>query len=147
MSSATDYSDQKSQGHTRQSGMTLLEIMIVLAILGSLMAILLPKLVGQQDKAKVKETKIIMSQVITALNMYYTDCGKFPASLDGLTTADSACSNWGPEAYMKKAPKDSWENAFEYSVEGSNFILKSLGSDKREGGDGYAGDLSSEDIQ
>ncbi len=128
-------------------GMTLLEIMIVLAILGSLMAILLPKLVGQQDKAKVKETKIIISQVITALNMYYTDCGKFPASLEGLTAADSSCTNWGPEAYMKKTPKDSWDNEFQYTVEGSNFILKSLGSDKREGGEGYAGDISSEDIQ
>jgi general secretion pathway protein G len=128
-------------------GMTLLEIMIVLAILGSLMAILIPKLVGQQDKAKVKETKIIMSQVITALNMYYTDCGHFPPSLDGLTAADASCTNWGPEAYMKKAPKDSWEQPFQYSVEGNNFVLKSLGSDKREGGAGFAADISSEDIQ
>lgn len=128
-------------------GMTLLEIMIVLAILGSLMAILLPKFVGQQDKAKVKETKIIMSQVITALNMYYTDCGSFPNAIDGLTAADSSCSNWGPEPYMKKAPKDAWENPFEYTKDGNNFVLKSFGSDKREGGDGYASDITSEDVQ
>lgn len=128
-------------------GMTLLEIMIVLAILGSLMAILLPRFVGSQDKAKVKETGIIMGQLITALNMYYTDCGNYPSSLDSLQTADSACSNWGPEAYMKKVPTDPWGTPFVYTMDAGNFVLKSLAKDKKEGGDGYGKDISSEDIQ
>lgn len=128
-------------------GMTLLEIMIVLAILGSLMAILLPRFVGSQDKAKVKETSIVMGQLNTALNMYYTDCGKYPESLDGLVKADANCTNWGPEAYMKKLPNDPWGTPFSYSVEGNSFVIKSMGSDRKEGGDGYAKDISSEDIQ
>ncbi len=128
-------------------GMTLLEIMIVLAILGSLMAILLPKFVGQGDKAKVKETGIVMGQLITALNMYYTDCGKYPETLESLVKADAGCTNWGPEAYMKKLPVDPWGTPFQYSIEGNNFVIKSMGSDRKEGGDGYAKDISSEDVQ
>ncbi|MGZ5279702.1 MAG: type II secretion system major pseudopilin GspG [Pseudobdellovibrionaceae bacterium] len=128
-------------------GMTLLEIMIVLAILGSLMAVLLPQFMGAQDKSKVKETGIIMSQLVTSLNMYYTDCGKYPESLDGLVKADAACANWGPEAYRKNVPTDPWGTPFAYSVEGGSFIIKSLGKDKKEGGDGYAKDISSEDMQ
>lgn len=128
-------------------GMTLLEIMIVLAILGSLMAILLPKFVGQGDKAKVKETGIIMGQLNTALNMYYTDCGRYPESLENLTKADPACTNWGPEPYLKKLPADPWGTPFSYSVEGNNFVVKSLGADRKEGGDGYNKDISSEDLQ
>ena len=128
-------------------GMTLMEILIVLAILGSLIAILLPMVTERLNKAKVGQSKIAMGQAINALNMYYTDCGKFPESIEGLTTQDSSCSNWGPEAYLKKAPKDAWGTAFVYSVEGSSFILKSLGADRREGGDGNNKDISSEDIQ
>jgi len=128
-------------------GMTLLEIMIVLAILGSLMAVLLPQFMGAQDKSKVKETGIIMSQLVTSLNMYYTDCGKYPESLDGLVKADAACANWGPEAYRKSVPTDPWGTPFAYSVEGGSFIIKSLGKDKKEGGDGYGKDISSEDMQ
>jgi general secretion pathway protein G len=126
--------------------MTLIEIMIVLAIVGSLMAILLPRFTGQRDKAKVSETKILMGQLINALHMYQNDCGSFPTSLDSLKTADANCSNWGPEPYVKNEPKDSWENAFAYSLEGGNFVIRSLGSDKREGGEGYAKDISSEDL-
>lgn len=133
-------------GITGQSGMTLVEIMIVLAIVGSLMAILLPRITGQQAKAKVQETKILMSQAINAINMYNVDCGKFPASLENLVTADSECTNWGPESYMKAVPQDAWKNDFVYSAEGNAFVLKSLGADKREGGDGFNKDLSSEDL-
>lgn len=127
-------------------GMTLVEILIVVAIIGSLMAILLPNVQSQLNKSKVKETKIAMNQVINALNLYYTDCGKYPSSLEGLVKADADCSNWGPEAYIKKAPKDSWGTDFAYEIEGNNFVIKSLGADRREGGDGYDKDLTSEEL-
>ncbi len=129
------------------AGMTLMEILIVLAILGSLIAILLPRFTSQIDKSKVGETKIMMGQVINGLNMYYTDCGKFPESLENLVQNDPNCSNWGPEAYVKKTPVDAWKHEFKYNVEGNSFVIKSLGSDGREGGDGYGKDLSSEDLQ
>jgi general secretion pathway protein G len=126
-------------------GMTLLEIMIVLAIIGSILAAVGPRIFGQQDKAKVQEAKLIMSNITSSLNMYYTDCGKYPDSLEGLVTADSGCANWGPEAYIKKIPTDPWGAAFVYEVDGGSYVLKSLGKDKKEGGDGYGKDITSDD--
>lgn len=132
---------------SNKKGMTLIEIMIVLAILGGIMAVLLPRFQGQGDKAKVKEAKIQMGQVINAIAMYYNDCGKNPQSLEGLVDTDANCSNWGPEAYLKKnLLKDPWGNEFLYQLNGAEYELKSLGRDGAEGGSGYDADLSSADL-
>ena len=128
-------------------GMTLVEILIVLAIIGSLIAVLLPGITEKLNKSKVSNTKIAMSQVINALNMYYTDCGHFPKGLEGISKQDPECGNWGPEPYMKKTPKDGWNRDFGYEITGGTFLLKSLGSDGREGGDGLAKDITSEELQ
>lgn len=127
-------------------GMTLIEIMIVLAIIGSIAALLLPNLTAQFDKSKVRETRIKMTQIVQALSMYYTDCGKYPQSLEGLAKADADCSNWGPEAYYTKGFKDSFNHDFVYGIEGTEYNLKSLGKDGREGGSGSAKDISLEDL-
>ncbi|MEK2645101.1 type II secretion system major pseudopilin GspG [Bdellovibrio sp. BCCA] len=129
-----------------RKGMTLIEIMIVLAIIGSIVALLLPSLTGQLDKSKVKETRIKMTQIVQALSMYYTDCGKYPQTLEGLAKPDPNCSNWGPEPYYTKGFKDQFGHDFVYELEGSEFSLKSLGKDGREGGDGYSKDISLEDL-
>ncbi|GIL17803.1 MAG: type II secretion system protein GspG [Oligoflexia bacterium] len=130
-----------------QRGMTLIEILIVLAIIGTLMAVLIPQVTSRLDKSRVGQTKIAMGQVVNALNLYYTDCGKFPKSLEGLSKSDADCPNWGPEPYLKKTPKDAWNRDFAYEIEGNNYLIKSLGSDGREGGDGYGKDITSEDLQ
>lgn len=127
-------------------GMTLIEIMIVLAIIGSIAALLLPNITGQLDKSKVKETRIQMTQIVNALSMYYTDCGKYPQSLEGLTKADPNCSNWGPQPYYTKSLKDPFGGEFVYEVEGAEYNLKSLGKDKREGGSGFDKDITLEDL-
>lgn len=127
-------------------GMTLIEIMIVLAIIGSIAALLLPAVTGQLDKSKVKEARIQMTQVVNALSMYYTDCGKYPQSLEGLTTADANCSNWGPQPYYSKKLKDPFNNDFVYELNGSEYSLKSLGKDGREGGSGYDKDITLDDL-
>lgn len=129
-------------------GMTLIEIMIVLAILGSIMALLLPRVTGGLDKSKVREVKIGMGQLMNSINMYYTDCGKYPASLDGLTKQDAACSNWGPEPYAKESQlRDPWGNPYIYELDGQTFTIISHGKDGREGGSGYNADISSEELE
>lgn len=126
-------------------GMTLIEILIVMAIIGTLMAVLLPNLMSRLDKSKVNSTKIAISQMVNALNLYYTDCGKYPSSLDGLAKADADCSNWGPEPYMKKNLKDGWNRDFTYSIEGNAYVIKSFGKDGREGGEGFDKDITQDD--
>lgn len=136
-----------TQALRNSRGMTLMEILIVLAIIGTLMAFLIPQITGRLDKAKIGETKIAIGQAVNALNLYYTDCGKYPSSIEGLIKADADCSNWGPEPYMKKAPKDAWNRDMVYTVEGAKYTLKSLGKDGREGGDGYDKDITNESIE
>lgn len=131
-------------------GMTLIEIMIVLAIIGSIATILLPKIVGSQDKANIKNAKIQMSQIMNSLTLYSTDCGHYPSSLNGLIQQDSGCSNWGPEAYYKtknKEPiKDPWGHEFVYELNGAEYTLKCLGKDGAEGGTSYSADFTQDDI-
>lgn len=128
-------------------GMTLLEIMIVLVILGGLIAILATQVQGRLKKAKIGQAKIQIAEYGKALDMYFTDCSNYPTTEEGLNalvTAPGSCSNWGPDPYLKKVNKDPWNGDFIYESQGNNYILKSLGSDHREGGTGDAADISSE---
>jgi len=126
-------------------GMTLVEILIVLAIVGSIMAVVGGKVMTSFQKSKVKQTGIIMSQLSSALNIYYSDCSKMPQSLKALieSPGDEECADWGPEPYVKKdLLKDAWNTDFIYESDGSTFKLKSLGKDKREGGSKFDKDIS-----
>tara|TARA_B110001454_G_scaffold219199_1_gene251715 strand:+ start:18756 stop:19190 length:435 start_codon:yes stop_codon:yes gene_type:complete len=124
-----------------RKGFTLVEIMIVLAILGSIFALLAGRFAGARDKAKVKEANIQMGQISNALANYNLDCNKYPASLDGLKKADD-CKNWGPNAYYQGRLEDPWNRKYEYTADsGAEFTLKSLGKDGKEGGSGFDRDL------
>ena len=138
---------EKSQFLLNRRGMSLIEILIVLAILGGVMTMILSRVFGAKDKASVQQTKLAIGQIMEKLTMYQNDCGHFPESLDGLMKADSSCSNWGPEPYFKTLPTDGWGHPFQYSLNGGEFILKSLGKDNKEGGDGFGKDISNEDVQ
>ena len=130
-------------------GMTLLEIMIVLAILGGLIAVLATQVMGRLKSAKINQAKIQIGEVSKALDMYYTDCSSYPSSEEGLqslVTKPASCNNWGPEPYLKKLNKDPWGSDLVYESHGNTFTIKSYGSDKREGGAGDAADISSENL-
>lgn len=130
-----------------QKGMTLLEIMIVLAILGGLIAVLATQVQGRLKASKIKQARIQIAEYGKALDQYFTDCNQYPTNEEGLNalmTAPSSCTNWGPDPYLKKLTKDPWNGDFIYESSGNNYVLRSLGSDKREGGTGDAADISSD---
>ena len=129
----------KPKDRKSEFGMTLLEIMIVLAIIGSLMAFLIPQVTARMNKAKIGQTKIAIGQIVQALNNFQIDCGKYPSSLEFLTKADPECSNWGPDPYMKKIPKDAWSHDFTYEITGSDYRVKSPGYQGKE--------ITSEELQ
>jgi general secretion pathway protein G len=131
-------------------GMTLVEIMIVVVIVASMGTVIVNQVRKQLDKARVKQAQILISEVGKALDQFYTDCGFFPTQDQGLQAllqapAGRTCSNWGPDAYLKKMPKDSWSHELIYTSDGAKYTLKSLGSDGQEGGTGIATDISSEE--
>ena len=136
-----------------QRGMTLIEIMIVLVILGSMAGILVVKVSDSLKKSRVQQAKILISEVGKALDQFNTDCGFYPTTDQGLQALVSTpvggktCSNWGPEPYLKKLPKDPWRNDLVYTcTDGQHYILRSLGADGKEGGEGLNADISSEDL-
>ncbi len=136
----------KNPSLLNQAGMTLIEIMIVLGIIGAVLGILLPNIQKQRRKSQISTTKLAMNNVINSINLFNQDCGRNPKTLDELVTAPSDCKNWGPEPYAAKIPKDAWQHEFVYSSEGGNFELKSLGADGREGGEGYDRDITQDDL-
>jgi general secretion pathway protein G len=129
-------------------GMTLLEIMIVLVILGGLIAILATQVQGRLKKAKIGQATIQISEIGKALDMYFSDCSNYPSTEEGLEAlmkAPATCTNWGPDPYLKKLKKtDPWNHDFVYESTGNAYTLKSYGSDGHEGGTGDAQDISSE---
>jgi general secretion pathway protein G len=138
---------KKLKAVSNQAGMTLIEIMIVLAIVGGIMAVLGQNVFKNMFKSQVQQTKIVMGEVTQALQLYYVDCGSYPSSLEGLLeNVGNECSSWGPEPYMKKYPQDAWKNDLIYEQSGSSYILKSLGRDRKEGGSGLDADITSDEL-
>ncbi len=134
-----------------QKGMTLVEIMIVIAIIGGLMATLGTVVFGKLGKARVSQAKMQLQEISKALEIYSTDCGAFPNNENGLNAlieAPGDCENWGPESYIKgnKLLKDPWQSDIIYELNGSTFKLISLGADKKEGGTGNDNDIDSTEL-
>lgn len=138
-----------------RDGFTLTELMIVIAILAGLMALVGPNLISKFNKSKVENTKIQMRQLGVVLDDFKRECNFYPLTDQGLNALISKpsggreCKNYDPEGYLKaKAPpKDAWGNDFNYASDGSKYELKSLGEDGQEGGENYAKDISSADLE
>lgn len=133
-----------------QRGMTLIEIMIVIAIIAGLMAVMGNQAVKYLNDSKVKQAKIQIKNVSQSLEAYNLDCNSYPSTDQGLQAlvqnpGAETCPNWRPDGYEKKVPQDPWGAKYVYESDGGKYILKSLGKNRREGGDGYDRDISSED--
>jgi general secretion pathway protein G len=146
-------SDRRSQNLLkRQDGMTLLEIMIVLAIVGGLIAVLGTQVNDYLKKSRVANAKILLKEIDKSLQSFNADCGAFPTTDQGLKALQTSpgaevCPNWGPNAYWKKKDfKDPWNNGLVYESDGGSYVLKSLGEDRKADGSGFGADISSEDL-
>ena len=122
-------------------GFTLLEILIVLGILGTIMAMIVTRVNDSRERAKAKQTRLDLNNWSEAINMYYSECGKYPASLQVVTAEDAECKSWDPGQYKKMRTKDEWGTELVYSSEGNGYTLKSLGKDRAEGGTGANADI------
>ena len=134
------------------SGFTLIEMLIVIALIGMVATLVGVNVIKRLDESRVSTTKIQMKQLMTVLDDFRRVCGFYPTTdqgLDALVHAPQGkeCKGYDPEGFVKKVPHDAWDNDFTYTSDGNHYILKSLGQDKQEGGTGLAADISSEDIQ
>ena|ERR1700677_1906415 len=123
----------------RAQGFTLVELLLVLVILATLAAIVIPKFAGRSEQAKLTSAKTQISSFETALDAFETDNGYFPKSgdLDALVNQPANATNWhGP--YLKSIPVDPWNNPYTYDYPGkhnANYDLMSNGPDGRAGTD------------
>ncbi|MGO1691600.1 MAG: type II secretion system major pseudopilin GspG [Marinobacter sp.] len=131
-------------------GFTLIEIMVVMVILGLLVAIVAPNIMGRSDQAKVTVAETQLTNISKALDIYRLDNSHYPSTQQGLDalkskpTGNPEPKNWSPDGYMKNIPQDPWNNDFQYVSPGTEgaYDLYSYGSDGQEGGDGDAADIS-----
>ena len=133
---------------SRRKGFTLIELMVVVAIIGLLAAFLLPSIVGQSDKAKWNITKGLVAELKAQVGMFKLSHNQLPANLNDLLHRPSYVNaeDWPQDGYISSSDilKDAWGRDFIYQVPGTggySFDLGSYGGDGTEGGTGMDKDI------
>ena len=129
-------------------GFTLLEIIVVVAIIAILAAYIAPKVAGQVDDARISKAKRAISVLESSLALYKLDNFLYPSGGQGLEAlvnrpSGEGTKNWRDGGYIKKLNKDPWGNQYQYAFPGSNgeFDVFSLGADVAVGGEDEAADI------
>jgi general secretion pathway protein G len=133
----------------RQHGFTLIEVMIVIVILGILAALVVPKVMGRPDEARVVAAKQDIATIMQALKLYKLDNRRYPSidqGLDALVkkpTAAPVPDNW--KSYLERLPLDPWGGAYQFLNPGLNgeVDVMSYGADGKPGGTGFDADIGS----
>jgi general secretion pathway protein G len=141
---SNDRQRHRRPGGAGPSGFTLIELMLVLVILATLAAIVLPKFTGRSQQAKVTGARTQIANFETAISAFEIDLGRYPTTTEGLRalvqkpTSDS--EGWlQPYMSREEVPKDPWGNEYQYRYPGqyneNSYDLYSVGPDHRMGGD------------
>jgi general secretion pathway protein G len=137
----------------KQSGFTLIEVMVVLAIIGGMLALVAGNVIGNAGEARIKTTKSQIKLIENALDLYKLDNYIYPTTEQGLEaliakpSGSPEAKNWKSGGYLKggKLPQDAWGNEFIYFYESGMYEILSLGADGQEGGEEELADISSND--
>jgi general secretion pathway protein G len=127
---------------SRSDGMTLIEILVVLVLIGIVMGIVGGNFIGQGETAKRKATKIQIGQISQSLDLFKLEIGRYPSSQEGLSalvSAPAGVTNWnGPYWKQGTVPKDPWGNDYQYVFPGQHgdYDLISNGPTGQQGGEG-----------
>jgi general secretion pathway protein G len=130
----------------RQSGFTLIEIMVVVVILAVLGALVVPKILENVDKARVTRAASDIRAIQTALDLYRLDNFKYPTTEQGLQAlvtqpTDPTITNYRSGGYLPSLPKDPYQYV-NPGANGRDYDITSYGRDGKPGGDGYDADIS-----
>ena len=133
----------KLESHSRfsQQGFTLIEILVVMAIIAMLAVMVAPNIFNQQAGAQRDAAMSQISSLEAALDTYRLDVGEYPDTLEGLTENDSGRAAWNGPYLRRDVPKDPWGNDYVYDSNGREFTLISYGPDGEQGGEGDDADI------
>ena len=131
-----------------QAGFSLIEILVVLVIMGLLVSIIAPNVMGRADEARVQKVFADFSAIETGLRMYRLDNFSYPSSEQGLgalterPTLTPVPANWRSGGYLESLPVDPWGNAYLYLSPGQqgDYDIFTYGADGVRGGEGQNAD-------
>ena len=138
----------------KRLGFTLLEVMVVVVILSILAALIVPRVLGRADDARVTAAKQDIATLMQALRLYRLDNQRYPTSEQGLQALTARPNtapvppNWKSGGYIERLPKDPWGHAYQYLNPGrrGNIDVFSFGADGAPGGEGHDADIGSWDV-
>lgn len=123
-----------------EAGFTLVELLVVLVILVLLASIIGPRVIGYLGASRSKTAKVQIESLVTSLELFHIDVGRYPATAEGLTALirpPTKLAGWsGPYITKANIPLDPWGHSYRYQAPGKKgaFDLYSLGRDGKEGG-------------
>ena len=133
-----------------EQGLTLVEMIVVLAIIALIAALIVPNIIGRPDQARVTVAQTDIRSIAAALKIYRLDNGDYPTSEQGLSalvtkpTGEPVPTNWTAGGYLATLPIDPWGHAYVYrnpGADGAEFDLLSTGKDGKPGGEGLNADI------
>ncbi len=135
----------------QNSGFTLIEIMVVVVILGVLAALIVPRIMGRPDEARITAARQDISSLLQALKLYRLDNQRYPSTEQGLLAlvekpgGEPAPRNWKTGGYLERLPNDPWGQPYQYLSPGlhGEIDVFSLGADSQPGGEGIDADIGS----
>ena len=132
----------ENQSFAEERGFTLIEILVVMAIIGMLAVMVAPNIFNQQAGAQIDAALSQISSLEAALDTYRLDVGEYPDSLEGLRENISGRAAWNGPYLRRDVPLDPWGNEYVYDSNGREFTLSSYGPDGEQGGEGDDADIS-----
>jgi general secretion pathway protein G len=130
----------------RAAGFTLVELLVVLAILGLLAGLVGPQVMKFLGSSKTKTAALQIEDLAATLDLYRLEIGNYPESLEALVEDPGNAPSWnGPYLRKGQVPKDPWGNDYQYRAPGQHGPVDvwSLGADGQEGGEGEDSDITS----